>query len=148
VTASASGQVALQRYSQRFVGNHFGKSKTGHRSSSLSIGLTCMKFNDGEGETWVKFEQPLDARIMAIDGTWSSECLLIDVSETGAQIKLTSPVADLMEFFLVLSSFGNPVYRRCKRASVHGPLIGVFFQKGGSVGEKTLKDLRRAAELV
>jgi hypothetical protein len=90
-----------------------------------------MTFNElREGETRVKLERPLDARIMAIDGTWCRECLLIDVSETGAQIKLTSPAADLAEFFLVLSFFGNPVYRRCKRASVHGPLIGVFLQRG------------------
>jgi hypothetical protein len=59
-----------------------------------------MTFNElREGETRVKFERPLDARIMAIDGTWCRECLLIDVSETGAQIKLTSPAADLAEFF-------------------------------------------------
>jgi hypothetical protein len=76
-----------------------------------------------ESETRVKFERPLDSRIMAIDGTWCRECLLIDVSESGALIKLTSLAADLTGFFLVLSSFGN--YRRCKRASVHGPLIGL-----------------------
>jgi hypothetical protein len=107
-----------------------------------------MTFNKlREEETRVQFERPLDARIMAIDGTWCGECLLIDLSETGAQIKLTGPAADLAEFFLVLSFFGNPVYRRCKRASVRGPLIGVFFQKG-PVREKTLEDLRRVAELV
>jgi hypothetical protein len=107
-----------------------------------------MTFNElRERETLAKFERPLDARVMAIDGTWCRECLLIDVSETGAQIKLTTPAADMTEFFLVLSSFGNPVYRRCKRASVDGSEMGVFFQKGPIV-EKTLKNLRREAAWV
>jgi hypothetical protein len=100
-----------------------------------------------EKETPVKFERPLDARVMAIDGTWCRECLLIDVSETGAQIKLTGPGADMTEFFLLLSSFGRPVYRRCKRASVDGPQMGVFFQKGPIV-EKGVKSPGREAALV
>jgi hypothetical protein len=95
----------------------------------------------------VRFEEPLAVRAAAIDGTWFRECLLIDISETGARIELTSPAAGLTEFFLLLTTFGNPVFRRCKRRWVDGLLMGVAFLKG-PVGEKPLKELRREAELV
>jgi PilZ domain-containing protein len=95
----------------------------------------------------VKFERPLDARAMAIDGTCCRECRLIDVSETGARIEMTSPAAGLTEFFLLLTTFGNPVFRRCTRSWVDGVLMGVTFQKD-PIGEKSLKELRREAELV
>jgi hypothetical protein len=95
----------------------------------------------------VKFQSPLDARAMAIDGTYCRECRLIDVSETGARIEMTSPVAGLTEFFLLLTTFGNPVFRRCSRSWVDGVLMGVTFQKD-TIGEKSLKELRRQAELV
>jgi hypothetical protein len=72
---------------------------------------------------------------------------LIDVSETGARIELTSPAAGLTEFFLLLTTFGNPVFRRCTRIWVDGLLMGVTFEKG-PVGEKPLNELRREAELV
>lgn len=95
----------------------------------------------------VRFEQPLEVRAMAIDGTWCRECFLIDVSETGARIELTSPAANLTEFFLLLTTFGNPVFRRCTRSWIDGLLIGVTFQKV-PITEKLLKELRREAELV
>jgi hypothetical protein len=95
----------------------------------------------------VQFERPLEAKIMAIDGTWCCECHLIDMSESGARIRLESPAAGLTEFFLVLSSFGKPVYRRCKRAWVEGAQMGVGFQKS-TPAEQTLVELRREAEMV
>ncbi len=95
----------------------------------------------------VQFEKPLAAKVMAIDGTWCRECHLLDVSENGARITLEGPAAGLDEFFLVLSSFGSPVYRRCKRAWGDGSQLGVAFQKG-AIAEKTLKQIRRGAELV
>jgi hypothetical protein len=91
----------------------------------------------------VQFEKPLAARVMAIDGTWCRECHLIDVSESGARIALASPAAELTEFFLVLSAFGNPVFRRCKREWVDGAQMGVAFDKSAVMG-KTLQALRRA----
>jgi hypothetical protein len=59
----------------------------------------------------VKFENPLDVRVMAIDGTWCFDCQLIDVSENGAQIRLSSPAAKDIEFVLLLTKFGDPVFR-------------------------------------
>jgi hypothetical protein len=95
----------------------------------------------------VRFERPLDVRVMAIDGTWCRECLLIDVSETGARIKLTIPAAGLTEFFLLMSTFGDPVFRRCKRIWVDGELMGVAFDRD-PIGAKPLMALRHDAQLI
>ena len=47
----------------------------------------------------VKFERPLEVRVMTIDGTWCGESFLIDVSDTEAQIETTVHAAELTEFF-------------------------------------------------
>ncbi len=83
---------------------------------------------------------------MTIDGTWSGESFLIDVSDTEAQIAVTGHAAELAEFFLMLTSFGNPVFRLCKREWVDGAMMGVSFKKTG-IGMKSLKEVRREAEL-
>jgi hypothetical protein len=99
------------------------------------------------GAPRIKFEQPLDVRVMSIDGTWCRESLLIDMSESGARIELTSPAADLTEFFLLLTTFGTPVFRRCKREWVDGALMGVSL-RSDVAGVKKLVQLRREAKLV
>jgi hypothetical protein len=100
-----------------------------------------------KGAKRVRFENPLDVRVMAIDGTWCIDSQLIDVSETGARIRLTSSAAKDIEFFLLLTKFGDPVFRRCKRRWVNGTLMGVSFSKD-AIGAKPLAQLRREAELV
>jgi PilZ domain len=77
----------------------------------------------------VQFEPPLKVTMMAIDGTWARECLLVDVSESGARIGMKDTGVSTEEFFLVLSSTGTPAFRRCKRAWVEGDLIGVSFDR-------------------
>jgi hypothetical protein len=99
------------------------------------------------GAPRIKFDRPLDVRIMSIDGTWCRDCHLIDMSETGARIELTSPAADLTEFFLLLTTFGNPVFRRCKREWVDGAVMGVSFRSDAIGVKKPLTQLRREAEL-
>lgn len=79
--------------------------------------------------TRVEFEPALKVRIMAIDGTWARACHLIVASDTGAQIVMEGPAASTEEFFLVLSSGEHPAFRRCKRAWIEGPRIGVLFNK-------------------
>jgi hypothetical protein len=95
----------------------------------------------------VKFDRPLDVRAMAIDGTSCRKCLLIDVSDTGARIRLTSPAAGLTEFFLLMTTFGIPVFRRCTRQWVDGLMMGVMFELG-PIEQKSLNKLRHDAELV
>ncbi|MEY2503226.1 MAG: hypothetical protein QOI07_3563 [Verrucomicrobiota bacterium] len=100
-----------------------------------------------KGAKRVGFEKPLEVRVMAIDGTWCIDGQLIDVSETGARIRLTSSAAKDREFFLLLTKFGDPVFRRCKRRWVNGTLMGVSFHRD-FIGEKPLAQLRREAQLV
>jgi hypothetical protein len=95
----------------------------------------------------VGFENPLDVRVMAIDGTWCHDGQLIDVSETGARIRLTVSVVNDTEFFLLLTKFGDPVFRMCIRRWVDGTLMGVSFHRE-SIRAKPLAQLRRDAELV
>jgi hypothetical protein len=94
----------------------------------------------------VKFDNPLDVRVMAVDGARCCEYQLIDVSETGARISLTRPAKE-KEFFLLLTKFSDPVFRRCTRIWVDGMLMGVSFHKA-TVGTKPLAQVRREAELV
>jgi hypothetical protein len=67
--------------------------------------------------------------MMTIDGTWARECLLMDASDSGAQIAVKDSGVLTEEFFLLLSTIGIPAFRRCKRAWVEGNLIGVSFDK-------------------
>jgi hypothetical protein len=81
------------------------------------------------GTTRVQFEPALNVRMMAIDGTWHRDCLLIDVSDSGAQLAAEVSGLATEEFFLLLSSVGAPAFRRCRRAWVEGNRIGVWFEK-------------------
>ena len=75
----------------------------------------------------VSFERGIDVFMMGIDGTWRRNCLMIDVSQTGARLVVDSIQGlDLREFFLLLSSTGL-AYRRCKLVRVTGDEIGVEF---------------------
>lgn len=89
-----------------------------------------------KGPPRVKFERPLEARVVPADGTCIVECLVIELSETGAQLQLPLSHADLTDFYLVLSRFGVPVYRRCQTAWVKGSFLGVAF-RGTPVASRT-----------
>ena len=56
----------------------------------------------------VRFEFGYPARIVAIDGTWFRDCLIEDISPTGARISLSGSIdgLNLAEFFLALSRTG------------------------------------------
>jgi hypothetical protein len=82
-----------------------------------------------KGAPRVQFDPPLRVIMMAIDGTWARECLLMDASDSGAQIAVKDSGVLTEEFFLLLSTIGIPAFRRCKRAWVEGNLIGVSFDK-------------------
>ncbi len=84
----------------------------------------------------VRFERGLAASLMAIDGTWRRECLVVDISDEGAQLAATNIGGlQLREFFLLLTSVGV-AYRRCKLAWVNGELLGVTFISHGG-GKKS-----------
>ena len=95
---------------------------------------------DEKDEPHVKFDPPLDIRVMTIDGTRCGEGRLIEISESEAQIELTGDVAEQSEFFLMLSRFGNPVFRRCRRKWVRGTQMGVSFDRT-DIGIKSSKEV-------
>ena len=79
----------------------------------------------------VRFERGLAASLMAIDGTWRRECMVIDIADDGAKIAVTNVGGlNISEFFLLLSSVGV-AYRRCNLAWINGGLIGVSFIRHG-----------------
>jgi len=88
----------------------------------------------------VEFERGIHVYIMGIDGTWRRDCLMIDVSQSGARLRIEGSFErlDLKEFFLLLSSTGL-VFRRCRLVRVAGDQIGVEFL----AREKPKKNLLR-----
>jgi hypothetical protein len=91
----------------------------------------------------VTFERGINAHMMGIDGTWRRDCMMEDISETGAKLTVDGSIEGLhlKEFFLVLSSTGL-AYRRCELAWVNGDQIGVSFLKQA---DKKKKSTRRGA---
>jgi hypothetical protein len=88
-----------------------------------------MTFGDRKSER-VDFERGIDVYIMGIDGTWRRNCVMVDVSQTGARLSIDGSLEglDLKEFFLLLSSTGL-AYRRCRMVRLAGDQIGVEFLK-------------------
>jgi hypothetical protein len=88
-----------------------------------------MAFGDRKSER-VEFERGIGVHIMGIDGTWRRDCLMIDVSQTGARLSIQGSLEglDLKEFFLILSSTGL-AYRRCRMVRLAGDQVGVEFLK-------------------
>ena len=86
-----------------------------------------MAFGDRKSER-VDFESGIPVYIMGIDGTWRRDCLMFDVSQTGAclYVEGTLDGLNLNEFFLLLSSTGL-AYRRCRMVRFAGDQIGVEF---------------------
>jgi hypothetical protein len=76
----------------------------------------------------VEFERGVHVHIMGIDGTWRRDCMMFDVSQTGARLCIEGSFEglDLKEFFLLLSSTGL-AFRRCRLVRVAGDQIGVEF---------------------
>lgn len=68
---------------------------------------------------------------MTIDGTWCCDGLLIEISDYDAEIEFTRRSIEQEELFL-MTRFGDPVFRRCRRDWVNGARIGVNFKKNGT----------------
>jgi hypothetical protein len=97
----------------------------------------------------VDFERGIHVFIMGIDGTWRRDCLMVDVSQTGARLCVEGSLEglNLKEFFLLLSSTGL-AYRRCQMVRLAGDQIGVEFLKQAKNGKKTASKQRPAVQVV
>jgi hypothetical protein len=93
-----------------------------------TLTLNCaMAYGDRKSER-VNFDRGVPVYMMGIDGTWRRGCKLVDVSQTGARLRVEGSLEglDLKEFFLLLSSTGL-AYRRCQLVRLAGDEIGVEF---------------------
>ncbi|MCF2524339.1 PilZ domain-containing protein [Bradyrhizobium sp. G127] len=86
----------------------------------------------------VNFERGVQVRILAIDGAWHRECEMLDVSESGALLRVADSIAglELKEFFLVLSSVGT-AHRRCALAWIDGDRLGANFIRNDAKPKKS-----------
>jgi hypothetical protein len=98
-----------------------------------------MTYGDRKSER-VDFDRGIPVYMMGIDGTWRRDCMMIDVSQTGARLRIEGSLEgmDLREFFLLLSSTGL-AFRRCKLVRVDGEQIGVQFLERDRTKKKFLK---------
>ena len=98
-----------------------------------------MPYGDRKSER-VDFERGIRVCIMGIDGSWRRECMMIDVSQTGARLCIEGSFEglDLKEFFLLLSSTGL-AFRRCRMVRVAGDQIGIKFLAPDEARKKSVK---------
>jgi hypothetical protein len=96
-----------------------------------------MASSERRKDTRVVFGKAIEVAIMGIDGTWRRDCFMLDVSGTGARLRIQDSIEGLTlkEFFLLLSSTGL-TYRRCELAWVNGEEIGVRFVAAPSAMKK------------
>jgi hypothetical protein len=91
-------------------------------------GAISMTYGDRKSDR-VRFEhfsEPVN--LVSIDGTWRRQCLLRDVSSTGARLEIdgATDVFQAKEFFLLLSATGA-AFRRCELVWINGLTVGVRF---------------------
>src|SRR6185437_2127708 len=137
-----SAPVNLRSVSQPLLPCHPALARA-HWPAGKRLELKDMPTERSTGDR-VMFERGIHAHMMGIDGTWRRDCVMDDVSETGAKLTVEGSVEglNLKEFFLLLSSTGL-AYRRCELSWVNGDQIGVTFLKHG---DKKKKARRAPAE--
>lgn len=78
--------------------------------------------------TRITFANGYVVQMVGIDGTWQRTCTLLDISSTGARLRVEGAIEglNLKEFFLMLTPTGL-AFRRCELIRVNGDEIGVHF---------------------
>jgi PilZ domain len=106
-----------------------------------------MAFGNRESER-VNFDRGIRVYMMGIDGTWRRNCMMFDVSRTGARLCVEGSYdgLDLKEFFLLLSSTGL-AYRRCRMVRLAGDQIGVEFLTPAKTADKRKSQKPQSAGL-
>lgn len=92
----------------------------------------------------VHFDHEHRVTLVGADGTWKRECIFVDVSDTGARLRMDgSPdVLRARQFFLLLSSTGL-AFRRCELVRLEGTEVGIrFFDRGGARAPSALAQKR------
>ena len=78
----------------------------------------------------VAFTRGVPVQILALDGSASWPCRMLDAGETGAKLQLgfAANRFTLTEFILLLSTTGTSA-RQCELVWANGDMIGVRFNK-------------------
>jgi hypothetical protein len=120
-------QLVAKVLSYRFFGfaTNFSSSR---RVVERLIAWEFSVIFDGPKDPSVHFEAGVDAVLVGIDGTWRRDCMLVDISATGARLVIRQSMAGLnaKEFFLVLTPSGS-TFRRCALTRIDGDELGVRF---------------------
>jgi hypothetical protein len=97
----------------------------------------------------VAFQPGLGVGIVALDGTWSSDCTMLDASEGGVLLQLDKPPdpSTVGEFFLSLTKTGK-AFRRCELSWISDGRIGARFvtqdKKSRKIGSQRRRDMGRS----
>lgn len=99
---------------------------------------------DNRRASRVRLEHKYAVNLMGVDGTWQRNCMLVDVSESGAKLEVEGSVDVLQakEFFLLLSSTGL-AFRRCELVWIDGSQVGVKF-----ISAKEAKESKKKGQSV
>jgi hypothetical protein len=76
----------------------------------------------------VEFQDGIAVRIVGADGSWTRDCTMLDISETGVLLSRESSMdgLDIRVFFLVFAGRGL-AHRRCELARSDANTIGARF---------------------
>lgn len=99
------------------------QSKSHHHQNKQTLGFPPV--NPAKPKR-VIFSTPICARCVSAEGLWSTNCLVLAVWDTGAQLQVNIP-GDLTEFHLLFTSSQKPVSRQCRRVSTWGNMIEVAY---------------------
>jgi hypothetical protein len=106
----------------------FRTARRGKPILKAGLIIPAVMSNERRRTQRVEFTKGHAGRIIGIDGTWFRECIIDDVSATGARLSVEGQIENLNleEFFLVLSGNGHP-HRRCQKVWLNGEELGVRF---------------------
>jgi hypothetical protein len=99
---------------------HF--SVKSERSRSVTIGFPAQR---KQGTRRIHFDPPLRARFVTLDGSWSTECEVTAVWETGARLRVKHPPP--FRFILLFAWSPTVVSRFCRRARCRGGDVWVDY---------------------
>lgn len=99
------------------------------RRARDQLAVQHMSMQEKRGKKRVAFDNWYDTTLIAIDGTWSLNAKLHDISDCGAKLHISGEVAERAckeEFFLMITPDGK-VSRRAKVVWKDGSHIGIHF---------------------
>lgn len=99
------------------------------RRARDQLAVQHMGMQEKRGKKRVAFDNWYDTTLIAIDGTWSLNAKLHDISDCGAKVHISGEAAERAckeEFFLMITPDGK-VSRRAKVVWKDGSHIGIHF---------------------